>query len=112
MRRAIEEMDRRRKKQLDYNRKFHITPQTIQKGIREEEEFIDETKQRAYGILRERGYDYLTQEQAPLVLKQLEREMQEAADNLDFELAAILRDKIFELKGVPHRKKLRSGARR
>jgi len=105
MRRAIEEMDRRRKKQLDYNRKFHITPQTIQKAIREEEEFIDETKQRAYGILRERGYDYLTEEQAPLVLRQLEREMEEAADSLDFELAAILRDKIFELRGVGHRKK-------
>jgi len=104
MRRAIREMDRRRKKQLDYNRKLHITPQTIQKAIREEEEFIDETKQKAYGILREKGYDYLTQEQTPVVLKQLEREMREAADNLDFEMAAILRDKIFELKGVSKRK--------
>jgi len=106
MRRAITEMDRRRKKQLDYNRKLHITPQTIQKAIREEEEFVDETKQKAYGILRERGYDYLTEEQAPVVLKQLEREMSQAADNLDFELAVILRDKIFELKGLPHRKKV------
>jgi len=106
MRLALEEMERRRKKQLNHNSKFHITPQTIQKGIREEEEFIDETKQRAYGILRERGYDYLTKEQAPIVMKQLEREMLEAADNLDFELAAILRDKIFDLKGVAYKKKV------
>jgi len=109
MRRALGEMERRRGKQIDYNRKYHITPQTIQKAIREEEEFIDETKQRAYGIIRERGYDYLTQEQAPLVLRQLEREMHQAADNLDFELAAILRDKIFELKGIFHKKRVKSG---
>ena len=43
------------------------------------------------------------------MLKQLEREMHEAADNLDFELAAILRDKIFELRGVRDRKRLRTG---
>ncbi len=104
--RALEETDRRREKQIAYNTKHGITPQTIQKAIRNilEEFGIDSNKASAK---RTKGKDkkYSTLELDLLgdarpmkeIIKEKQLSMKEAAKNLEFELAAILRDEIREL---------------
>ncbi len=103
MRRAIDETARRREKQLAYNAEHGITPETIRKaikrGIEEEIQARDEAR-RAVG--RDEATD-ATEE----YLNALEAEMLEAAEKLEFERAAALRDRILELRstkeGGPHR---------
>ncbi|MFO0917044.1 MAG: helicase-related protein [Planctomycetaceae bacterium] len=95
MQRAIDETNRRRDLQLAYNKKHGITPETIKKAIRrgiEEEIQARQLVQRAAGTNSES--QYVTQE----FLKALEEEMLTAAEQLDFERAAKLRDKILQLK--------------
>lgn len=97
MKRAIDETNRRRRIQLEYNRKHGITPQTVRKGVRD---LIEAT------VAAEEGTAYeakpltveMDRENILDTIKQLEREMREAAEQLDFERAASLRDRIFELK--------------
>lgn len=97
MKRAIDETNRRRYIQIGYNKEHNIIPQTIKKGIRD---VIEATKvaeeQDKYGFdgRKEMGKDELM-----ATIKNLETEMFEAAENLQFERAAELRDKISELKG-------------
>lgn len=90
MRRAISETDRRRMKQMKYNEEHGITPQTIVKAIR------DMTGRRHENVEIEK----LTDEELPLVIKDLEREMRAAAASLEFERAAAIRDKLLLLKSV------------
>jgi excinuclease ABC subunit B len=95
MQRAIEETNRRRAVQLDYNTKHGITPETIRKAIsRSIEEELEARRivQEAAGLKSET--QYVTQE----FLTELEAEMMRAAENLEFERAAQLRDRIAELK--------------
>ncbi|HEX6986354.1 MAG TPA: helicase-related protein, partial [Planctomycetaceae bacterium] len=95
MARAIEETNRRRELQIAYNREHGITPETIRKAIRRGiEEEIDARRvvQEVVGITDEA--QYVTQE----YLAELEREMLEAAENLEFERAAQLRDRIRDLQ--------------
>ncbi|MBX3443904.1 MAG: excinuclease ABC subunit UvrB [Planctomyces sp.] len=95
MQRAIEETNRRRTLQLEYNAKHGITPETIRKAIRrgiEEELEARRVVQSASGVASET--QYITQE----FLGELEAEMLRAADNLEFERAAQLRDRIVDLK--------------
>ncbi|MBU7013903.1 MAG: excinuclease ABC subunit UvrB [Theionarchaea archaeon] len=88
MRKAIKETERRRGIQQAYNESHDIRPESIRKKVfqrmREEKEKDREKK---------------PHEELPLVLDDLEREMLEAARRLEFERAAVLRDKIRELKG-------------
>jgi len=97
MKKAIDETIRRRKIQAEYNKKNNITPTTIIKEIRD--------------ILPVR--DILELEAKPLpkskaaiekLIKDKEREMKEAAKNLEFELATILRDELKELNKKVHAK--------
>lgn len=106
MRRAIEEVNRRRKVQLEYNREHRITPQTISKPIRSKLVARDKTDSLPKG-LTEVTYQYL-QGLDPLQLTPLERRtflktlrqsMHQAARDLDFETAIILRDKAKEVEG-------------
>jgi len=90
MRRAIEETNRRRNKQMKYNEEHGITPQTIVKAIR------DMTGRRHEEIEVEK----IPREELPIVIKDLEREMRAAAAALEFERAAAIRDKLFQLKSV------------
>nr|MDO8082819.1 excinuclease ABC subunit UvrB [Candidatus Freyarchaeota archaeon] len=90
MRRAINETNRRREKQTKYNEEHGITPQTIVKAIR------DMTGRRHEEIEVER----VTDEELPVVIKDLEREMRAAAASLEFERAAAIRDKLLLLKSV------------
>ena len=93
MERALSEMNRRRQKQLSYNKKHKITPKTIVKAINELEEFQYKAKHDSMLLIKEDISKYTAKN-----ISQLEKEMKDAADNLNFELAAVLRDKIFELK--------------
>ncbi|MGZ0169405.1 MAG: excinuclease ABC subunit UvrB [Planctomycetales bacterium] len=94
MQQAIDETDRRREIQLAYNEANGITPETIQKAIRKgiEEEVA------AHNLVQETaGTDethYVTQE----FINELEGEMMKAAEDLEFERAAQLRDRIMQLK--------------
>ncbi len=97
MQKAIDETDRRRKIQLRYNEENNITPETIKKEIRRE--LVDQFKARRIARnainLGDEEYD-----RAELV-SQIEKEMLEAAEALDFERAAFLRDQLKELAELP-----------
>jgi len=95
MQRAIEETRRRRKMQEQYNRKHGITPETIRKGIRagiEAEASAHAQSNAAVGRTDEN--QYITEE----YLSELEAEMLAAAEALEFERAAALRDRIEQLR--------------
>ena len=107
MERALKETDRRRNIQLAYNKKHGITPKTIQKSIRNilEDFGIDpesqKLKRQKRGKKKVSVLDLdLIGDDRPLkeILKDKEEQMKEAAQKLEFELAAILRDEIRELK--------------
>ena len=92
MKRAIGETNRRRKKQLDYNKKHHITPTTIKKKIKS---IVD------HEIKPEIIRDFTHLESLEDIMgyiKIREKEMKDAARNLEFEKAAIIRDEITELR--------------
>ncbi len=104
--RALDETKRRREIQLRYNAEHGITPKTIEKAIRNIlEEFgiterpSDTRKARKSGGAKTLKLD-LKGDARPLkeILKEKEEQMKEAAQKLEFELAAILRDEIRELK--------------
>ncbi|MFH1724105.1 MAG: excinuclease ABC subunit UvrB, partial [Elusimicrobiota bacterium] len=108
MNRALSEMERRRGRQLAHNEKHGITPRTIKKAIRDLAEFQSEAKREGLRLMQEASSAKpLTKRNIPHLLDTLERQMREAADNLDFELAALLRDQIFELREMTG---VRSGA--
>lgn len=106
MRRAIAETDRRREKQIAYNKEHNITPQTIIKAIKDYREVLGLStgSKDVKAILKLE----LTAETHDLrvVLKHKEAEMKEASKDLQFELAAILRDESIELmKEIKKREK-------
>lgn len=94
---ALNEMNRRRKLQEEYNFEHGITPKTIQKIEVELKEFEQQTKTSAFGILSE-SLPVPTIQNIKSVEKDIEQQMREAADALNFELAAELRDRLFELR--------------
>jgi excinuclease ABC subunit B len=97
MKRAIEETNRRRVLQIEYNTKHNITPQTVRTAIGngiEEEIAARKFVQEAAGLAAQ---DYVTEE----YLEELQAEMLQAAQNLEFERAAQIRDRIAQLKGQP-----------
>jgi excinuclease ABC subunit B len=94
MKRALRETNRRRKLQMEYNKKHNITPQTIVKEISDISDRIREGKLAEIKRLK----DFVPQEEIPDLIKHLEEEMQIAATELEFEKAAEIRDKIKELE--------------
>jgi excinuclease ABC subunit B len=97
MDKAINETNRRRAIQQEYNEKNRITPQTIKKSIRDiiEATKVAETTEEYY---HGRSPLELTKQELTDYIKLLEREMKQASSDLQFERAARLRDKIFEYK--------------
>ena len=95
MRRALEETNRRREMQVAYNREHGITPQTIRKAIRSvlSDQFRARDVARRAIRASEEAFD------RGEAVAELEKQMYEAAENLEFEQAARLRDRIAELKG-------------
>ena len=94
---ALNEMNRRRALQEAYNKEHHITPRTIQKAEVELKEFEQQAKTSAFGILAE-SLPVPTAKNIKIVEKDIEQQMRDAADALNFELAAELRDRLFELR--------------
>jgi len=84
MKAAISETKRRRELQIAYNNEHRIVPQTIIKPVKEKEVEVKDTK-------------YLPKAEIPNVIIDLEKQMRDAADNLDFEKAIALRDQIKKL---------------
>jgi excinuclease ABC subunit B len=84
----------RREKQLAYNREHNITPRSVSRAVEESLSTYRETTERANAFLAETGVDLDISE----TIKELEEEMLAAANNLEFEKAALLRDQIRELK--------------
>ena len=98
MQRALEEMTRRRKLQQEHNERHGITPRSIVKSVdqvRFATRVADAKTTKAAAPALHRPAD--AQEREALV-RLLEQQMQAAAEELDFELAAVLRDQILELK--------------
>jgi excinuclease ABC subunit B len=101
MRRAIDETDRRRNKQLAFNAEHGIVPKGVQKKIKD---IIDgvynlEEEQKALNAAQERAhYASLDDKSLTREIKRLEKAMLEAARNLEFERAAELRDEMHQLK--------------
>ncbi|MDY0346382.1 MAG: excinuclease ABC subunit UvrB [Acholeplasma sp.] len=91
MEKAINETNRRRQIQLEFNEKWGVTPVTIKKDIRDDikmkQDIEDDTPKKKY-----------TKKDLDREILRLERDMKQAAKNLDFELATELRDQLFELK--------------
>lgn len=98
IRRAVKETSRRRKIQLEYNRKYEIIPKTIIKPV-EEFAIIDNINNfEDFSTVNEEHEKYLSQNNLWLLIKSLEKEMKQAAKDLDFERATLLRDEIRRLK--------------
>nr|WP_220185983.1 excinuclease ABC subunit UvrB [Paenactinomyces guangxiensis] len=97
MRKAIDETERRRQIQMEYNQKHGITPQTIRKKVRDVIEATKVAEESAeYNVSSESKK--LSRKERQKLIEQLEKEMKTAARELQFERAAELRDLIMELK--------------
>ena len=96
MRAAIDETERRRTIQDNFNKAHGIVPKTIIKGVRE----VLEISKTAEGDTGNKGRKRkLTDQERSAEIVKLEKEMREASKMLEFEYAAVLRDRIIELRG-------------
>ncbi|MBU0596984.1 excinuclease ABC subunit UvrB [Patescibacteria group bacterium] len=109
--RALRETDRRRKVQLAYNKEHGITPKTIEKSIKNileqfgiDTEALKHKSTKARQTRRTLDLDLIGDDR-PIgeIIKDKERKMRDAAKDLQFELAAILRDEVKELKKQEHK---------
>jgi excinuclease ABC subunit B len=102
MKRAIDETNRRRAKQVKFNQEHGITPVSIHKAIRD---LTDQMTPAAVAEMRGeyktgKHRDVTSRSELQKVIAEMERQMKEAAKNLEFERAAALRDEMYELKAV------------
>jgi excinuclease ABC subunit B len=110
MKTAIDETERRREIQIQHNKDNDITPETIIKPVRDVVKPVDmvvsEDKSRYYDKSQknedpddnQQNYDDMTHKEIQHLIIDLENEMEEAASNLEFEIAAQIRDEIEELE--------------
>jgi excinuclease ABC subunit B len=110
MQKTIDETNRRREKQLKYNEENHITPTQIKKELgkihlsdkhKQEKEYSSAEK---VSIAADPVVQYMNKEALEKAVKNAEKKMYKAADNLDFTEAARLRDEISELKKLADKK--------
>ena len=95
MRRAIDETNRRREKQMAFNEAHGIVPQTIRKEVRD---IIEISAEAGAKTPRGKGKNYMTKGEKQAEIARLTRQMKEAAKLLEFEIAAELRDQIKALE--------------
>ncbi|MBS0185315.1 MAG: excinuclease ABC subunit UvrB [Proteobacteria bacterium] len=91
LKQALEETNRRREKQQNYNKEHHITPKSVTSEVRKGMEQVP--KESSF-----ESHEHLTLKQLRLKIKTTEKEMREAASNLEFEEAARLRDLLRDLE--------------
>jgi excinuclease ABC subunit B len=98
MQSCIDETNRRRTLQTEYNQIHCITPQSVKKGLRSILESVEEQDYYTISIAAEAQEEYVPLENIPKLVKKLRKEMLDAAKELNFEKAAGLRDKIKRLE--------------
>ena len=96
MKECIDETNRRRKLQMEYNEKNGITPQTIKKAVRDLISISRSIAKSEYEL--EKDPESMSRDELKKVIDKIEKQMRKAAAELDFETAAMLRDKMIELK--------------
>lgn len=105
IKKVLELTESRRKRQIAYNQEHGITPQTVRRAVQNSLRIYEEAERTVESMVKDAPEgDYAVLE----TLRQMEAEMQEAAEALEFERAAMLRDQIFALKKVkksPSKKK-------
>ena len=94
MKKALDETNRRREIQLEFNKLHNITPRTIEKAVREGIESYKKAREVIESVVEENDEQY----DVTSLIGELQHDMEVAARNLQFERAAILRDQIKELK--------------
>ena len=101
MRRALDETDRRRAKQVEHNKQHGITPKGVRKRVADVMRFGYEALDSAVALKvaeREAAYGNMAPEKLAKLISKLEKEMHQAAQNLEFELAAKKRDELRKLR--------------
>jgi len=96
MKRAIEETERRRAIQMKYNQEHGITPATIVKEIRDLTDRVRSQTARQPDL----PVTMMPRDDLARMIRELEKQMKKAAEDLEFEKAAMLRDRIFELRAM------------
>lgn len=97
MDKAIQETNRRRALQMEYNKEHQITPATIRKAVRDVIEATKAAEEQAQYMKRE-DVERMTPQQRKKAVTELEKEMKKAARELEFERAAQLRDLLYQLR--------------
>ncbi len=110
MERAMSETTRRRKVQIAYNTKHGITPTTVKRKIHDIIGDIQRSRERAVDLLA--AEDAAAYGDPKKAIKEKRRQMHEAADNLDFETAALLRDEISKLEKKASSDKAKKAAKK
>jgi len=102
MKRAIDETDRRRQKQEAYNELHGIVPVGIMKAVRDLTEDISSKRvgEEKGEYKGKQGTDGFSKHELTRIISELEKQMKDAAKNLEFEKAAMLRDQIYEMRGI------------
>ena len=98
---ALEETNRRRAKQVKYNEENGIIPVSIHKAIHDlTEEFSEKAVNEMRGEYKTKGIGDMPRNELQKIISEMDKQMKEAAKNLEFERAAALRDEIYELKNL------------
>ncbi|MEJ2413658.1 MAG: excinuclease ABC subunit UvrB [Anaerolineales bacterium] len=100
MQTALEETDRRRQKQVQYNQEHGIEPESIKKSISDITERVKRHAVAEQGSDYKSGLEGIPTPELKNMIGELEKQMLAAAENLEFETAAGLRDQIFELREI------------
>ena len=98
MAQAIEETEKRRRKQQEYNHRHAITPQSIRKTVGSVFDLLDQPAGLPDATVAEPAVEYANAQSIEESIQQLEQEMDRAAKDLEFEKAIVLRDRIKKLK--------------
>ena len=98
MAKTIKETKRRRKLQLDYNEKHNISPKTVVRSIADLSDGLDDVVEDEVDFEHKYRFFSKNRKKLKMIIKDLDRQMLEHADKLEFELASIKRDEIEYLK--------------
>jgi excinuclease ABC subunit B len=101
MQRAIDETNRRRAKQVAFNESHGIQPVSIFKAVRDlTDQLSVQAVAEGRGEYKTRSTSGMPKNEITRLIAEMEKQMKDAAKNLEFEKAALLRDQIFELRGI------------